>query len=256
MKKLNLFFASFILVTLTTSCGNKEELHEVEIPESTIVTDEEGVANPKDVIAKEGAFKMPDLNYAYNDLEPYIDAKTVETHYAKHHLGYTNKLNEAVRGTPLESKSIEEILQTLDPKNNVLKNNAGGYYNHNLFWSILGKNKGGNPSGKIAELINRDFGSFENFKTNFKKSGTDLFGSGWVWLILTETNTLKITTSNNQNNPLMPYEDEKGYPIMNLDVWEHAYYLKYKNNRADYIDNYFKLIDWEKINYRIDLYNK
>lgn len=256
MNNKTIILATILSSSLFFACGKKEELEEVKIPETTIVTEEEGVSSPKDVVANEGAFKMMGLNFAYADLEPYMDSKTVETHYSKHHLGYTNKLNEAVKGTDLETKSIEEILTTLDPKNTNLKNNAGGYYNHNLFWDILAKNKGGNPTGKIGEYIKRDFGSFEAFKALYKKAGTDLFGSGWVWLISTDTGALKIVTTINQNNPLMPYEEFRGYPLMNLDVWEHAYYLKFRNNKSDYIDNYFKLIDWEKINYRIDLQNK
>src|SRR5690606_12705295 len=167
------------------------------------------------------AFKMLGLKYNYNDLEPYMDAKTVEIHYGKHHLGYCNKLNDAIKGTPMETMSIEEILRGLDMNNSALRNNVVGYYNHNLFWDILGKNKGGNPSGKIAELIQRDFQSFDQFKANFKKAGTDLFGSGWVWLIWKDNGTLAITTTTNQDNPLMPNATEKGLPIIGMDVWEH-----------------------------------
>lgn len=247
-----------IFVTLLTgiamiSCQKKEEMVEVDVPVRDSIATEATEGSPKDVQANEGAFKMLGLKYNYNDLEPYMDAKTVEIHYGKHHLGYCNKLNDAIKGTPMETMSIEEILRGLDMNNSALRNNAGGYYNHNLFWDILGKNKGGNPSGKIAELIQRDFQSFDQFKANFKKAGTDLFGSGWVWLIWKDNGTLAITTTTNQDNPLMPNATEKGLPIIGMDVWEHAYYLKYRNNRADYIDNFFKLIDWDQVNYRLSL---
>ena len=243
----------FTISSILFSCGKKEELYEVEIPESVYATEEEVDDSPTIVVAKDGSFKMKGLSFNYSDLEPNLDAQTIETHYSKHHLGYLEKLNELIKGTDLEEKSIEEILTSLDSEKKALINNAGGYYNHNLYWEVLTKEKEKTPTGKIAELINRDFGSFEAFKTQFKKAGLDVFGSGWVWLVLTENQNLKITTTVNQNNPLMSFETEKGYPLMNIDMWEHAYYLKYKNNKSDYIDNYFKRIDWDKVNYRIEL---
>ena len=244
-----------LFTVLTISCGKKEELYEVEIPEN-VYQSEEVENSPSQVVAKDGAFKMRGLKFEYADLEPYIDQQTIETHYSKHHLSYLEKLNELVKGTPLEQQSIEEILTNIDPENKSLINNAGGYYNHNLYWDIISNKIDKKTSGKIAELINRDFRSLENFKTQFKKAGLDLFGSGWVWLVLTDEENLKIVTTNNQNNPLMSFETIKGYPLMNIDLWEHAYYLKYKNNKSQYIDNYFKLIDWDRINYRIDLNKK
>lgn len=254
--KTKYFYCFIVATTLLISCNKKEELYEVEIPENPLYIEDENKSSFRDVIAKDGALKMKGLNFEYTDLEPYLDSKTVEIHYSKHHLNYVEKLNELIKGTDLESKSIEEILYSLDTLNQSLIDNAGGYYNHNLYWEILGKNKPETPTGKIAQLINRDFGSFESFKSQFKKAGIDIFGSGWVWLILTENENLKIITTKNQNNPLMSFEKNRGYPLMNLDLWEHAYYLKYQNKKADYIDNYFKIIDWEKINYRIDLQSK
>lgn len=251
--KTNRFLLIYIISTFIISCGKKEELYEVEIPDSVYISEEEVENSPSKVIAKDGSFKMKGLSFEYSDLEPMIDAQTVEIHYSKHHLTYLEKLNELIKGTELEGKSIEEILTSIDPENKALINNAGGYYNHNLYWEILNKDKPEVPKGKIAELINRDFGSFEKFKAEFKKNALNVFGSGWVWLLLTDEQNLKIVTTSNQNNPLMPFETEKGYPLMNLDMWEHAYYLKYKNNKKDYIDNYFKLIDWDKLNYRIEL---
>lgn len=252
MKK-NFILFSLLNLVLITSCGKKEEVYEVEIPDSPFVIEDETESTPNTVIAKDGAFKMKGLNFGYKDLEPLMDAKTIEIHYSKHHLTYLEKLNELIKGTELEGKSIEEILTSIDPENKALINNAGGYYNHNLYWEILNKDKPEVPKGKIAELINRDFGSFEAFKTQFKKAGIDLNGSGWVWLLLTDEQNLKIVTTSNQNNPLMSFEASKGYPLLNLDMWEHAYYLKHKNNKTDYVDNYFKLIDWDKLNYRIEL---
>lgn len=241
--------ASFIII----SCKDKEEMTEVQIPDPTETASVPVDGDPKSVVANQGAFQMKGLNYGYNDLEPYMDAQTVETHYSKHHLGYCNKLNDAVKGTPLETMSIEEILKGLDLKNSTLRNNAGGYYNHNIFWEIIGPKAGGRATGKVAELINRDFGSFDEFKTQFTEKAKGLFGSGWVWLVYQNDGTLKITTSVNQDNPLMPNAEVKGYPLMNIDVWEHAYYLKYKNDRPKYIENFWQLVDWNKVEYRLSL---
>ncbi|SEH75825.1 superoxide dismutase, Fe-Mn family [Paenimyroides aquimaris] len=241
--------ASFIII----SCKDKEEMTEVQIPDATETASVPVDGDPKSVVANQGAFQMKGLNYGYNDLEPYMDAQTVETHYSKHHLGYCNKLNDAVKGTPLETMSIEEILKGLDLKNSTLRNNAGGYYNHNIFWEIIGPKAGGRATGKVAELINRDFGSFDEFKTQFTEKAKGLFGSGWVWLVYQNDGTLKITTSVNQDNPLMPNAEVKGYPLMNIDVWEHAYYLKYKNDRPKYIENFWQLVDWNKVEYRLSL---
>lgn len=248
-----------ILVTITLcsalflSCKDKNELIEVEIPNASYTDSIPSKGDPKTVVANQGAFQMKGLNYGYNDLEPYMDGLTVETHYGKHHLGYCNKLNDAVKGTPMETMSIEEILKGLDLKNNALRNNAGGYYNHNIFWEILAPKAGGRPTGKVAELIDKDFGSFDNFKSQFSEAGKSLFGSGWVWLIYQNDGTLKISTSVNQDNPLMPNAEVKGYPLLNLDVWEHAYYLKYKNERPKYIENFWQLVDWSKVEYRLSL---
>ena len=252
---------TILLLTAITSfavisCNKKEELIEVQVPSTNIADSAPADSDPKAVVANQGAFQMKGLNYGYNDLEPYMDGQTVETHYSKHHLGYCNKLNDAVKGTPLETMSIEEILRGLDLKNSTLRNNAGGYYNHNIFWEILGPKAGGRPTGKIAELINRDFGNFDAFKTQFTETSKSLFGSGWVWLVYQNDGTLKITTSINQDNPLMPNAETKGYPLMNIDVWEHAYYLKYKNERPKYIDSFWQLIDWSKVEYRLSLVSK
>ncbi len=193
------------------------------------------------------AFELPKLNYSFDALEPHIDAKTMEIHYGKHHNGYTNNLNNAISGTELEGKTIEEILKNLDLDNMALRNNAGGYFNHNLFWEIMGPNCGGNPSGEISEAINSNFNSFENFKEEFKKAAATRFGSGWAWLCVLGDGKLEICSTPNQDNPLME-NSCGGNPILCLDVWEHAYYLNYQNRRPDYIEAFFSLINWDEVN--------
>ena len=196
------------------------------------------------------AFELPKLNYAFDALEPNIDAKTMEIHYGKHHNGYTNNLNNIISGTDNEGKSIEDILNSLDLENKGLRNNGGGYYNHNLFWEIMGPNGGGDPSGEISESINSNFGSFENFKDEFSKAAATRFGSGWAWLCAHPDGKLEICSTANQDNPLMP-NGCGGNPILCLDVWEHAYYLNYQNRRPDYINAFFNVINWEEVNNRL-----
>ena len=193
------------------------------------------------------AFELPKLNYAFDALEPNIDAKTMEIHYGKHHNGYTNNLNNIISGTENEGKSIEEILKSLDLNNSGLRNNGGGYYNHNLFWEIMGPNSGGNPAGEIGESINSNFGSFENFKDEFSKAAATRFGSGWAWLCAHTDGKLEICSTANQDNPIMP-NGCGGVPVLCLDVWEHAYYLNYQNRRPDYINAFFNVINWEEVN--------
>jgi len=195
------------------------------------------------------AFELPKLNYAFDALEPNIDAKTMEIHYGKHHNGYTNNLNNIISGTDNEGKSIEDILKSLDLENNGLRNNGGGFYNHNLFWEIMGPNGGGMPSGEISESINSNFGSFENFKDEFSKAAATRFGSGWAWLCAHPDGKLEICSTANQDNPLMP-NGCGGNPILCLDVWEHAYYLNYQNRRPDYINAFFNVINWDEVNNR------
>ena len=196
------------------------------------------------------AFELPKLNYAFDALEPNIDAKTMEIHYGKHHNGYTNNLNNIISGTDNEGKSIEDILNSLDLENKGLRNNGGGYYNHNLFWEIMGPHGGGEPSGEISESINSNFGSFENFKDEFSKAAATRFGSGWAWLCAHPDGKLEICSTANQDNPLMPNGCD-GNPILCLDVWEHAYYLNYQNRRPDYINAFFNVINWEEVNNRL-----
>lgn len=193
------------------------------------------------------AFELPKLPYAYDALEPHIDARTMEIHYSKHHQGYTNKLNDAIQGTDAADKSIEAILQNVDNYSTAIRNNGGGYYNHRLFWEIMGPDGGGEPNGDLADAINRDFGSFDEFKTQFSNAAATRFGSGWAWLCQTDNGKLEICSSANQDNPLMPGVGCGGHPILGIDVWEHAYYLKYQNRRPDYISAFWNVINWNKV---------
>lgn len=190
------------------------------------------------------AFELPKLAYAYDALEPYIDARTMEIHYSKHHQAYITNLNNAIAGTELEGKTIEEILKVCKDKPAV-RNNGGGYWNHNLFWEIMSPNGGGAPTGEFATAINEAFGDFETFKDHFAKAGVTRFGSGWAWLCVTD-GKLEICSTANQDNPLMG-EGCEGTPILALDVWEHAYYLHYQNRRPDYISAYFNVVDWNVV---------
>ena len=193
------------------------------------------------------SFQLPDLSYDHDALEPYIDSKTMQIHHGKHHAGYTSKLNAAIEGTDLEGKSIEEILKTLDMSNSAVRNNGGGYYNHCLFWDIMGPNAGGLPSGDLGEAINKSFGSFENFKSKFSTAAGTRFGSGWAWLCVHSNGDLEVCSTANQDNPLMPGIGCGGAPILGLDVWEHAYYLNYQNRRPDYVDAFFNVINWDAV---------
>ena len=193
------------------------------------------------------SFQLPDLNYGFDSLEPHIDAKTMQIHHGKHHAGYTSKLNAAVEGTDLEGKSIEDLLSTLDLSNSAVRNNGGGYYNHCLFWEIMSPNGGGSPSGNLLSAIEKAFGSFDEFKAEFSKAAATRFGSGWAWLCAHSDGSLEICSTANQDNPIMNGIGCGGSPILGLDVWEHAYYLNYQNRRPDYINGFFNVIDWAKV---------
>ena len=192
------------------------------------------------------SFELPQLPYAYDALEPHIDARTMEIHHSKHHNGYTSKLNAAIEGSDLAGKSIEEICTGMDMNNAGVRNNGGGYYNHNQFWTAMSPNGGGTPTGELADAINTAFGNFDEFKALFTTAAGTRFGSGWAWLCVKD-GKLEICSSANQDNPLMPGIGCGGAPILGLDVWEHAYYLNYQNRRPDYVAAFFNVINWDEI---------
>ncbi|MCD8434049.1 superoxide dismutase [Tenacibaculum dicentrarchi] len=196
------------------------------------------------------AFELPELGYAYDALEPNIDARTMEIHHSKHHNGYTSKLNAAVTGTDLEGKSIEDILANLDMSNGAVRNNGGGFFNHSLFWTVMNPEDRGYLSGELKDAIEAKFGSKEAFIEAFSKAAATQFGSGWAWLCVKKGGEIEVCSTPNQDNPLMPGVACEGTPILGLDVWEHAYYLNYQNRRPDYIDAFFKVINWNEVERR------
>ena len=199
------------------------------------------------------AFELPQLPYAYDALEPHIDARTMEIHHSKHHNAYTTNLNAAVAGTDMEGKTIENILINLDMKNAAVRNNGGGFYNHNLYWAVMSPNGGGLPTGDLLAAIESAFGTFEEFKAKFSKAGITQFGSGWAWLCVHKGGKLDVCGTPNQDNTLMPGVGCGGTPILGMDVWEHAYYLHYQNRRPDYIESFFNLINWVVVSRRYAL---
>jgi Fe-Mn family superoxide dismutase len=192
-------------------------------------------------------FTLPNLPYAFNALEPHIDARTMEIHHGKHHNAYVTNLNNAIANTDADKLSIEEICKNISKYPVAVRNNGGGHYNHSLFWTIMGPNAGGSPSGALADAINAAFGSFDEFKTKFAAAGAGRFGSGWAWLIVDGSKKLQITSTPNQDNPLMDVAEVKGTPILGLDVWEHAYYLNYQNRRPDYIAAWWNVVNWAEV---------
>ncbi len=210
------------------------------------------VGIPDDVKAEDGAFQLEKLPYGYGALAPHISALTLEMHYSKHYLTYTNNLNKAIAGTPLENLTIEEVLSRLDLNDDAIRNNAGGFYNHSMYWKCMGPKAGGQPKGALSDAITKDFGSFENFVTAFKDAATTQFGSGWAWLVVDRSGKLQVTSTQNQDNPLMRNAIIQGTPILALDVWEHAYYLDYQYKRKNYIDAFFNVINWNKVEENYD----
>ncbi|MCO6494626.1 MAG: superoxide dismutase [Bacteroidetes bacterium] len=197
------------------------------------------------------SFELTKLPYDFNALEPHIDARTMEIHHDKHHAGYVNNLNAAIAGTDAENKSLEDILANVSKYSAAVRNNAGGHYNHDLFWKIMSPNGGGHPTGKLADAINKDLGGFDAFKEAFSKAAATRFGSGWAWLAVSN-GKLEVCSSPNQDNPLMDVAECKGTPILGIDVWEHAYYLHYQNRRPDYVSAFFNVINWAEVSRRYE----
>jgi len=246
MKKMRFLISSLLLATILISCNNKKLTEVVEVP---LPTAEEKITMgvPDDVKANEGAFQMEKLPYTYEALTPNLSPLTLEMHYSKHYLTYTNNLNKAVAGTELENLSIEEVLVKLDMNDATIRNNAGGYYNHSLYWKSIGPKAAQQPKDTLAAAITKKFGSFAEFTTSFKEEATKQFGSAWVWLIVDQSGNLQITSTQNQDNPLMRNALVRGTPILALDLWEHAYYLDYQYKRKNYVDAFFKVINWSKV---------
>lgn len=198
------------------------------------------------------AFQLQPLPYSFDALEPHIDARTMEIHHDKHHAAYTNNLNNAIAGTEWESKTIEEILANVSKISPAVRNNGGGFYNHNLFWEVMAPNAGGMPTGDLMAAITADLGGFDKFKETFSAAAATRFGSGWAWLIVTADKKLAVTSTPNQDNTLMDLAEVKGTPILGIDVWEHAYYLKYQNRRPDYINAWWNVVNWDFIQTRFE----
>ena len=198
-----------------------------------------------------GGFSLPNLLYSFDALEPHIDKMTMEIHYGKHHKAYVDNLNKALTELKSTADNLEEICKNISSYNTAVRNNAGGHYNHSLFWNLMSPKGGGEPTRKILKIINSNFNSFEEFKKKFNEAGTKRFGSGWAWLVKKSDGTFEITSTPNQDNPLMDVAEVKGTPIMGIDVWEHAYYLKYQNKRADYLAAWWNVVNWEEVNSRL-----
>jgi Fe-Mn family superoxide dismutase len=244
MKKAKFYILCFSLLILVISCNNKKLTEVVEVPLPT-AEEKFTIGSPNDVEANDGTFELVKLPYAYDAISPEIEAGSMQLHYSKHYLNYTNSLNKAIKDTDFEDLSIEEILAKSIPDSLNIRNNAGGYYNHSLFFECIGPKSGSQPKDTLAIAINRDFGSIDGFKNQFKNAANRVFGSGWAWLIVDSSGKLKVTTTANQDNPLMPRAEVPGKPILALDVWEHAYYIEYQNSRKNYIDAFFTIINWK-----------
>ncbi|MGL5112729.1 MAG: superoxide dismutase [Flavobacterium sp.] len=249
---MKIFFKTtlFLFAILLASCQKKELVEVVEVPLPS-AEEKITIGLPEEVKAEDGSFQIESLPYKYDALAPCFSALALELHFSKHYLTYTNNLNKALKGTPLENLTIEEVLTKLDINNAELRNNAGGYYNHSLFWKTMAPKSGGIPKDTLASAIDKNFGSFENFATKFKNTASKHFGSGWVWLVVDRDGNLQITSTQNQDNPMMPNAPVVGYhgqPLVGLDVWEHAYYIDYQYRRKNYIDAFFEVINWNKVN--------
>jgi Fe-Mn family superoxide dismutase len=251
MKKTMLLLCCTLFALSIGSCKRKKYTEVVEVPLPT-AEEKMTIGTPEDVKAEAGAFELTKLEYGYDALAPTIDPMTMEMHYSKHYLTYTNNLNKALEGTEQENIPIEDIFKKLDMNNIDLKNNLGGYYNHTLYFDIIGAKTTGKPADTLANAIDKDFGSFDDFKIKFEDAANKQFGSGWTWLVVTKSGKLEITNTPNQDNPLMPRAEIAGTPIVGLDLWEHAYYLNYQYKRKKYIEAFFKIINWKKVEQRYE----
>lgn len=246
MKKIYFLISGLLLAAVLLSCNKKKYTEVVEVPLPT-AQEKVTMGMPDDIKADDGAFQLEKLTYSYDALAPNISAFTMDNHYSKHYLTYTNNLNKAIAGTELENLTIEELLAKLDPSVPEIKNNAGGYYNHSLYFKCMGPKAGGEPKDTLATAITKKFGSYADFTNAFKAEATKQFGSGWVWLIVDRSGNLQITSTQNQDNPLMRGALVPGKPILALDLWEHAYYLDYQYKRKNYVDAFFNVINWNKV---------
>ncbi len=255
MKYNQLLFVA-VIVTTAVSCKKDTLIEVVDVPAAPIVAVEQKGGKPTDVKAIQGAFELMELPFGYKDLEPHLDALTTELHYSKHHLGYVNSLNKAVIGTKYEVLEIEPILKSLNLSDEIIRSNAGGVYNHNFFWEELAPKAGGEPEGELLEAIIKDFGSFDEFRRLFTETSVKLTGSGWAWLVSDKTGKLKIVITNNNDNPLMKNLGVSGIPILNVDLWEHAYYLKFQNRKRDYVNTFFSVVNWDVAQKRYEAFGK
>lgn len=249
MKKIPFILANLLFILVLISCNDKKKTEVVEIPLPT-VQEKIKIGNPNDVKAHEGSFQMEKISFGYDALAPDISSLTLETHYAKHYLNFVNNLNKAILGTKYENLTIEELVKTLDINDPVIRNNAGGYYNHSLYFKCISPKSGSVPKDTLSSRINKDFGSFDKFKSLFKAASVNQFGSGWVWLIVDKAGILQLTTTQNQDNPLMPSVPVVGFhgiPILGIDLWEHAYFLDYQYDKKKYVDTFLNFVNWEKV---------
>jgi Fe-Mn family superoxide dismutase len=249
MKKNTFLIVNLLFISVLVSCNEKKMTEVVEVPLPS-VQEKVTIGNPNDLKANEGSFQLEKIPFGYDALAPDLSALTVESHY-KNYLYYTNNLNKSVVGTDKENLTIEVLLSKLDINDAALRNNAGGYYNHSLYFKTIGPKAGGEATDTLASKITKDFGSFSNFKTVFKDTANKQFGSGWVWLVVDKTGVLQLSTTQDQDNPLMTYAPVVGFhgtPILGIDLWEHAYFLDYQYKKKNYIDAFFNIINWEKVN--------
>lgn len=254
MKKIFYFSAISFLIILSSCCGDRScdhDHHKKHEDSVQSVVDFSFLKN-LDEVKLSYPYKQRDMNYAFDALEPYIDKETMDIHYSRHHAAYTNNFNKGLEDAGITSSSLIDIFMEMSEHPVSLRNNGGGFYNHLLFWEIIAPNTGGQPEGKLAEDLGKQFGSFDKFVELFNEAARNQFGSGWAWLLVNSEGKLAVSSTPNQDNPLMDIAEVRGIPIMGLDVWEHAYYLHYQNKRAEYIENFWKIINWKEVERRYE----